>query len=84
MKNSGSDDSRLEQMRIAIDKIDKEILLKLNERASLAKQVGQLKQKLADNEKVVFYRPEREANILKAIIDKNKTNVTNNNKKYTK
>ena len=69
-ENSGSDDSRLEQMRIAIDKIDKEILLKLNERASLAKQVGQLKQELADNEKVVFYRPEREANILKAIIDK--------------
>ena len=77
MKNFGSDDSHLEQMRIAIDKIDKEILLKLNERASLAKQVGELKQKWADNEKVVFYRPEREANILKAIIDKNEGSLPN-------
>ena len=77
MKNSGSDDSRLEQIRIAIDKIDKEILLKLNERASLAKQVGELKQKWADNKKVVFYRPEREANILKAIIDKNEGSLPN-------
>ena len=40
MKNSGTDNSRLEQMRSAIDQIDKEILLKLNERASFAKKVG--------------------------------------------
>ena len=40
MKNSGTDDSRLEQMRCAIDQIDKDILLKLNERASFAKKVG--------------------------------------------
>ena len=71
MKNSGSDDSRLEQMRNAIDKIDEEILIKLNERASFAEKVGEFKKKLAGNEKVAFYRPEREANILREIIDKN-------------
>ena len=77
MKNSGSDDSRLEQMRSAIDKIDKEILLKLNERAHYAKKVGEVKQKLAGNEKVAFYRPEREAIILRDIIDKNKGALPN-------
>ena len=77
MKNSGSDDSRLEQMRSAIDKIDKEILLKLNERAHYAKKVGEVKQKLAGNEKVTFYRPEREAIILRDIIDKNKGALPN-------
>ena len=77
MKNSGSDDSRLEQMRSAIDKIDKEILLKLNERAHYAKKVGEVKQKLAGNEKVAFYRPEREAIILRGIIDKNKGELPN-------
>ena len=77
MKNSGSDDSRLEQMRSAIDKIDKEILLKLNERALFAKKVGEVKQKLAGNEKVAFYRPEREAIILRDIIDKNKGELPN-------
>ena len=77
MKNSGTDDSRLEQMRRAIDQIDKEILLKLNERASFAKKVGEIKQRLAGGEKVTFYRPEREANILREIINKNEGALPN-------
>jgi len=77
MKNSESDDRVLEQMRSAIDQIDKEILLKLNERASFAKKVGEIKQKVARGTKVTFYRPEREANILREIIDRNEGSLPN-------
>ena len=77
MKNSGTDDSRLEQMRSAIDRIDKDILLKLNERASVAKKVGEIKQRVAGDEDVTFYRPEREANILREIINKNEGALPN-------
>ena len=57
--------------------IDKEILSKLNERASFAKKVGEIKQRVSGDEKVAFYRPEREANILREIIDKNEGALPN-------
>ena len=54
MKNSGSDDSRLEQMRIAIDKIDKEILIKLNERASLQNKLVNLNKNWQTTKRSLF------------------------------
>ena len=54
----------LSQLREAIDQLDRRILLALNERASLARQVGMLKVGQA-------YRPEREAQVLMRIKELN-------------
>jgi chorismate mutase / prephenate dehydratase len=54
----------LSQLRLAIDALDTEILGKLNARAALARQVGALKVGQA-------YRPEREAEVLLRIKEKN-------------
>ena len=54
----------LSQLRAEIDALDAEILVKLNARASLARQVGSLKAGQA-------YRPEREAEVLLRIKQSN-------------
>jgi len=59
-----SDSGELERLRGAIDRIDDEILEALNRRASLARQIGTLKVGQA-------YRPEREAQVLRRIKEKN-------------
>ena len=59
-----SDSGELERLRGAIDRIDDEILESLNRRAALARQIGTLKVGQA-------YRPEREAQVLRRIKEKN-------------
>lgn len=55
----------LAEVRVAIDRIDKAILQLLRERAQCAERVAEIK--LASDADAVFYRPEREAQILARI-----------------
>jgi chorismate mutase/prephenate dehydratase len=59
----------LSELRIQIDAIDQQILQLINQRASLAEQVA--KTKIASGEDSCFYRPDREAQVLKRIQDLN-------------
>ncbi len=59
----------LDGLRVRIDQLDTEILQLISERASVAQRVAQVKQ--AADSKAVFYRPEREAQVLRAIMAKN-------------
>jgi chorismate mutase/prephenate dehydratase len=62
-----SDD--LDTLRQAIDALDEALLKQLNERAKLAQQVAEAKQRSQSNsdEPLAFYRPEREAQVLRRI-----------------
>src|SRR5258706_416848 len=53
----------LEQVRVRIDAVDEQIHGLINERARLAQQVGISKS--SDGRTVDFYRPEREAQVLR-------------------
>ena len=59
-----SDPSQLDRLRAAIDAVDDRILESLSERARLAREVGSLKVGQA-------YRPEREAQVLRRIKERN-------------
>jgi len=55
----------LKKLRDAIDKIDNELLELISKRASLASNIGSLK---TDG---VIYRPEREAQVLRRLVEQN-------------
>ncbi len=59
----------LSDLRIQIDLLDAEILKLLNERANLAVEVAQTKR--ACGEETCFYRPDREASVLRRIQENN-------------
>ncbi len=63
-------DWSLEQLRGGIDQVDREIQQLLEKRADLVHFVGQHKR--AESDQPVFYRPEREAQVLRAIKERNK------------
>lgn len=58
----------LSQLREAIDAIDAQLLTLISERASCAQRVAGVKQEAGDT---VYFRPEREAQVLRNIMDKN-------------
>jgi chorismate mutase/prephenate dehydratase len=60
----------LEQIRDQIDALDEQIQSLINERAQLAQQIAALKRE--SNDSSAFYRPEREAQILRQIQARNK------------
>lgn len=62
-------DNSLSDLRNAIDELDGKLLVLFNERADLAKDVATIK--LRDDEQVAFYRPDREAAVLRRVKDKN-------------
>src|SRR5678816_1105657 len=62
--------SALESLRAEIDSVDARIHELLNDRARLARQVGISKH--ADGHTVDFYRPEREAQVLRMARERNK------------
>ena len=64
-----SDGDRLKAIRERIDALDLEILRLISERARNAQEVAQVKR--AENESAEFYRPEREAQVLRRIIENN-------------
>lgn len=59
----------LEAMRKRIDDVDVQIQALINERATYAQQVGVTKGKLAAA--VDYYRPEREAEVLRRVRERN-------------
>ena len=62
-----TDDDALEPLRQRIDAIDQQLLKLFNERAQCALEVGEIKQGQPTQEAPVFYRPEREAQILRRL-----------------
>ena len=63
-------DSELDQLRQRIDVLDEQIQKLLNERAGCAQAVAEAKRKIGGE--VVFYRPEREAEVLRLARERNK------------
>ncbi len=66
-----ADDEKLKPLRQRIDAIDRQLLTLLNERAQCALEVGEIKQGQQAEQPPVFYRPEREAQILNALMADN-------------
>lgn len=60
----------LDELRQRIDRLDGDILRLISERAHCAQQVAHVK--LAEDPTAVFYRPEREAQVLRRIMSLNK------------
>lgn len=68
---AGSPDTpNLEDIRRRIDEVDCQIQALINERATYAQQVGVSKSKLGTA--VDYYRPEREAEVLRNVLERNK------------
>ncbi|MDX1452004.1 MAG: prephenate dehydratase [Oleiphilaceae bacterium] len=66
------DESKLDGLRQQIDSIDKQIQDLINQRAACAQQVAEVKQEAAQGREVQYYRPEREAQVLRAVMERNK------------
>ncbi len=66
-----SEEQELGQIRKEIDAIDRQIHTLLNQRATCATRVAVVKQASATTEEAVFYRPEREAQVLRSIMERN-------------
>mgnify|MGYP003625881591 CR=1 FL=1 len=74
-----ADDRNLEQVRADIDAIDREIQALLNRRAGCAQRVADIKlaavmaarERGESDAQVAYYRPEREAQVLRRIIERN-------------
>jgi chorismate mutase / prephenate dehydratase len=65
----------LPQLRVAIDAVDQQLLALLNQRASLANEVGEIKRA----EGSVVYRPEREAQVIIGLQQSNAGPLQNDN-----
>jgi chorismate mutase/prephenate dehydratase len=66
-------DKKLEAIRREIDGLDSELVALINRRADLAKKVAQIKDGQGENDEGSshYYRPEREAEVLRSLIDDN-------------
>ena len=63
--------SSLDDMRARIDALDEQLHALINERAKLAQQVGASKHSAAQS--ADFYRPEREAQVLRKAVERNRS-----------
>ncbi len=66
-----SDEEKLNAVRIGINQVDQDILALLAKRAGLAEEVAVIK--TAADPNAVFYRPEREAQIIRRQVERNNT-----------
>lgn len=64
-------EKELRILRDQIDSIDRNIHELLNKRASCAQNVAAVKEKYQGEQSAVFYRPEREAQVLRAVMGRN-------------
>ncbi|WBE24447.1 prephenate dehydratase [Denitrificimonas caeni] len=71
-------DHELQALRVRIDSLDEKILELISQRARCAQEVGRIKMAtLKEGEEAIFYRPEREAQVLKRIMELNKGPLDN-------
>jgi chorismate mutase/prephenate dehydratase len=61
----------LRVLRDQIDSIDQQIQTLLNQRAECAQKVAEVKESYEGKQDAVFYRPEREAQVLRRVMDRN-------------
>jgi chorismate mutase/prephenate dehydratase len=64
-----TDDNGLEALRARIDEMDQKLIELISERAALAAQIAEVKKNNGEQES--YYRPEREAGILRGVIEAN-------------
>lgn len=64
-------EKELRVLRDQIDSIDRQMHELLNKRAKCAQSVAEVKQKYQGDQSAVFYRPEREAQVLRAVMKRN-------------
>jgi chorismate mutase/prephenate dehydratase len=69
-----SNQEELSQLREHIDAIDTQLLKLISERASCAQKVAEVKQQSGDT---TYFRPEREAQVLRGIMEKNQGPLDN-------
>lgn len=73
---------QLKAIRDQIDAIDSDWLQLINRRIALAKQVGSIKQahsnmsETGGNDNVIIYKPEREAQVIRRLIEENKGDIS--------
>ena len=77
MNDKHSPEEKLKVLRARIDNLDESILVQLNERAQYALEVARVKQIGSPDDKPVFYRPDRESQILQHMIDLNQGPLSN-------
>ena len=77
MSDHAQDSASLKALREQIDALDTEILDRLNERARCALEVARTKQDEAADTPPVFYRPEREAQVLRRLTAANQGPLSN-------
>ena len=71
-------EQELKALRVRIDSLDEKVLELISERARCAQEVARVKMaSLAEGEVPVFYRPEREAQVLKRVMERNKGPLSN-------
>ncbi|MGI9291906.1 MAG: chorismate mutase, partial [Gammaproteobacteria bacterium] len=63
--------AELGSLREKIDALDEQIQTLINERAGHAKAIGEAKMRGNGDSKVDFYRPEREAQVLRGVAERN-------------
>lgn len=68
---SDEQENSLQSLRERIDQLDVDILDKLNERARCALEVAEVKLRDSEGEAPIFYRPEREAQVLRRVAEMN-------------
>ena len=64
------DDDKLQQIRVRIDQLDEQIQELISQRADAARQVADIK--LNAGEEAIYYRPEREAEVLTRVKERNR------------
>jgi len=72
-----SEEKELGVLRDQIDSLDQQIQKLINERAKCAQNVAVVKEKYANGEAIKFYRPEREAQVLRKVMDRNEGPIAN-------
>lgn len=77
MSDKADKSDSLAELRERIDQLDGEILEKLNERARCALEVAEVKQQESTGEAPVYYRPEREAQVLRRMSELNEGPLSN-------
>lgn len=70
-KAKADEATQLGILRDQIDGLDRQIQGLINQRAKCAQQVAEVKQASAGDQEVQYYRPEREAQVLRAVMERN-------------